>query len=75
LLWRFVLKPWSVHNIGAPQANTPAFTLPIISMTQSADLFSRLVNWFSASGSDKAPINRPEHKRDLFSKLMNKVSG
>ena len=44
-------------------------------MTQSADIFSRLVNWFSASGSDKAPINRPAHKRDLFSKLMNKVSG
>ena len=44
-------------------------------MTQSRDFFSRLVNWFSASGSDKAPINRPVEKRDPFSKLMNKISG
>ncbi len=45
------------------------------SMTQSRDIFSRLVNWFSASGKDKTPINRPEDKRDSFSKLMNKISG
>ena len=44
-------------------------------MTQSRDLFSRFVNWFSASGSEKNPIARPAHQRDAFSKLMNKISG
>lgn len=44
-------------------------------MTQSRDVFSRLVNWFTASGSDKAPISRPIEQRDSFSKLMNKISG
>ncbi|MEB3157978.1 MAG: ferredoxin--nitrite reductase [Synechococcus sp.] len=44
-------------------------------MAQSRDLFSRLVNWFTSSGTDKAPISRPAHQRDVFSKLMNKISG
>ena len=44
-------------------------------MTQSRDLFSRFVNWFSASGNEKTPIARPSHQRDAFSKLMNKISG
>jgi hypothetical protein len=58
-----------------PTNHPPVFTLTIDSMTQSRDFFSRLVNWFSASGTDKAPINRPVEKRDPFSKLMNKISG
>ena len=58
-----------------PTNHPPVFILKIDSMTQSRDLFSRLVNWFSASGSDKAPIDRPVEKRDPFSKLMNKISG
>lgn len=44
-------------------------------MSPSRDLFSRLVNWFSASGRDQASILRPSHQRDLFSKLMNRISG
>ena len=44
-------------------------------MSQSRDLFSRFVNWFSASGSEKTPIARPAQQRDAFSKLMNKISG
>jgi len=58
-----------------PTNHPPVFTLTIDSMTQSRDFFSRLVNWFSASGSDNTPINRPVEKRDPFSKLMNKISG
>lgn len=44
-------------------------------MSQSNDLFSRFVNWFSISGKDKSPISRPAEQRDVFSKLMNKISG
>jgi hypothetical protein len=44
-------------------------------MSQNRDLFSRFVNWFSASGSEKTPIVRPANQRDVFSKLMNKISG
>ncbi len=44
-------------------------------MAQSRDFFSRFVNWFSASGTEKAPITRASHQRDVFSKLMNKISG
>ena len=44
-------------------------------MSQSRDLFSRFVNWFTTSGKEKAPISRPAHQRDMFSKLMNKISG
>ncbi|OUW46872.1 MULTISPECIES: ferredoxin--nitrite reductase [unclassified Synechococcus] len=44
-------------------------------MSESRDLFSRLVNWFTSSGADKAPISRPSNQLDGFSKLMNKISG
>jgi len=44
-------------------------------MAQPNDFFSRLVNWFTASGKDMQPISRLAHQRDAFSKLMNKISG
>ncbi len=44
-------------------------------MANNNDFFSRLVNWFTAAGQDKQPINRSADQQDLFSKLMNKISG
>ena len=39
------------------------------------DLFSRLVNWISNSGDDKAPVNRPNGNQDIVSRFMNRISG
>jgi len=44
-------------------------------MSPSNDLFSRLINWFSHCGADQAPISRPKGQEDLFSRLMNRISG
>ncbi len=44
-------------------------------MSPSNDLFSRLINWFSHCGADQAPISRPQEQQDLFSRLMNRISG
>ena len=44
-------------------------------MTVKGDFLSRFVNWLSASGEDKAPISTPPHNLDLFSRLMNHISG
>ncbi len=42
--------------------------------TTKTDLFSRFVNWFSQVGKEKPAINK-EGGDDLFSKLMNRISG
>jgi hypothetical protein len=39
------------------------------------DLFSRLVNWLSNAGEDKPAIVRRNGNADLFSRLMNRISG
>ena len=44
-------------------------------MANSNDLFSRFVNWLSASGRDGLAINRQGGGPDLFSRLMNRISG
>lgn len=44
-------------------------------MPNSNDLFSRFVNWLSASGRDRSVINHPGGSPDLFSRLMNRISG
>ena len=44
-------------------------------MANSNDYFSRLVNWITSVGQDKQPISRNPDQQDLFSKLMNKISG
>ena len=49
--------------------------LPTIAMRPSNDLLSRLINWFSHCGADQAPISRPQEQQDLFSRLMNRISG
>ena len=36
----------------------PASTSPFTVMANRNDVFSRFVNWLSASGSDRAAINR-----------------
>ena len=36
---------------------------------------SRFVNWLSTSGQDGAVTNRPGGSPDLFSRLMNRISG
>ncbi len=41
---------------------------------QPTDLFSRFVNWLSAAGGEKTPINRAEGNQDFFSKIMNRIS-
>ena len=44
-------------------------------MPNSNDLFSRFVNWLSASGQDGTAINRQGGSSDFFSRLMNRISG
>ena len=44
-------------------------------MANNNDIISRLVNWFTSVGQDKQPISRSADQLDLFSKLMNKISG
>ena len=44
-------------------------------MANRNDVFSRFVNWISSSGQDGAVINRPGGSTDLFSRLMNRISG
>ena len=44
-------------------------------MANSNDVFSRFVNWLSTSGRDGAAINRQGGSPDLFSRLMNRISG
>ena len=44
-------------------------------MANNNDVFSRFVNWLSASGRDGAAINRQGGSPDLFSRLMNRISG
>ncbi|MAR07131.1 MAG: ferredoxin--nitrite reductase [Cyanobium sp. NAT70] len=44
-------------------------------MANRNDLFSRFVNWLSASGRDTAPIKQSSENRDPFSRLMNLISG
>ena len=39
------------------------------------DLFSRLMNWISSSGDDKAPVSRPNGNQDIVSRFMNRISG
>ena len=48
---------------------------PLTVMANSNDVFSRFVNWLSASGRDGAAINRQGGSPDLFSRLMNRISG
>ncbi|CAX32444.1 Conserved hypothetical protein [Prochlorococcus marinus str. MIT 9313] len=45
------------------------------STSQARDLFSRFVNWLSNSGHDKPAINQKEGGQDVFSRLMNRISG
>ena len=44
-------------------------------MANSNDVFSRFVNWLSTSGRDGVVINRQGGSPDLFSRLMNRISG
>ncbi len=44
-------------------------------MTPSGDFLSRFINWFSASGADKAPVAIKPKDQDYFSRLMNRISG
>jgi len=44
-------------------------------MANANDTFSRFVNWLSASGRDRTAINRRGGSPDLFSRLMNRISG
>ena len=48
---------------------------PLTVMANRNDVFSRFVNWLSASGRDGAAINRQGGSPDLFSRLMNRISG
>ena len=43
-------------------------------MSTRNDIFSRFVNWLSASGRDTAPIKRKGGSKDPFSRLMNSIS-
>tara|TARA_B100000524_G_scaffold223760_1_gene118195 strand:+ start:453 stop:587 length:135 start_codon:yes stop_codon:yes gene_type:complete len=43
-------------------------------MANHSDIFSRFVNWLSASGRDAAPIQRNGGNKDPFSRLMNIIS-
>ncbi|MAE36887.1 MAG: ferredoxin--nitrite reductase [Euryarchaeota archaeon] len=43
-------------------------------MATRTDVFSRFVNWLSASGRDGSAINRQGGSPDLFSRLMNRIS-
>ncbi|WP_392346572.1 ferredoxin--nitrite reductase [Parasynechococcus sp.] len=44
-------------------------------MANRNDVFSRFVNWVNASGRDGAAINLRGSSPDLFSRLMNRISG
>ena len=44
-------------------------------MTPTNDLFSRFVNWLSASGVNNSAINREGGSPDLLSRFMNRISG
>lgn len=44
-------------------------------MDTRKDVFSRFVNWLSASGRDGSAINRQGGSPDFFSRLMNRISG
>ena len=46
-----------------------------INMANRNDLFSRFVNWLSTSGQDGTVTNRAGGSPDLFSRLMNRISG
>ena len=48
---------------------------PFINMANRNDLFSRFVNWLSTSGQDGTVTNRAGGSPDLFSRLMNRISG
>jgi len=50
-------------------------TNPLLTMANRNDLFSRFVNWLSASGRDRAAIRRQGGNTDPFSRLMNRISG
>tara|TARA_B100000700_G_C14872064_1_gene773882 strand:- start:366 stop:509 length:144 start_codon:yes stop_codon:yes gene_type:complete len=43
--------------------------------TKNKDYFSSFVNWFSSLGEEKPSINQANGGQDLFSKLMNRISG
>jgi len=47
----------------------------MVSKTKSKDYFSIFVNWFSSLGSDNPSINQINGGQDIFSKLMNRISG
>ena len=64
-LWRIILKPL-VQEITH---------LTPFSMDTRKDVFSRFVNWLSASGRDGSAINRQGGSPDFFSRLMNRISG
>ncbi len=42
--------------------------------SNSADFFSRIVNWLSQFGSDRPLVNRKGGSQDPFSRLMNRIS-
>jgi hypothetical protein len=44
-------------------------------MSFKGDFLSHFVNWLSASGKDKDPISVSPQQQDIFSRLMNRVSG
>ena len=44
-------------------------------MATRSDIFSRFVNWLSASGRDGSIIDRQGGGTDFFSRLMNRISG
>ena len=44
-------------------------------MANRNDVFSRFVNWLSTSGRDRTSINRQGGSSDMFSRLMNRISG
>ena len=50
-------------------------TNPLLTMANRNDLFSRFVNWLSASGRDLTAISRQGGNTDPFSRLMNRISG
>lgn len=43
-------------------------------MAQPTDLFSKFVNWLSAHGSAPKATTYKDGGKDIFSKLMNRIS-
>ncbi|QNJ07448.1 hypothetical protein SynMEDNS5_02761 [Synechococcus sp. MEDNS5] len=43
-------------------------------MAQPTDIFSKFVNWLSAQGTAPKTITHNDGGKDLFSKLMNRIS-